>query len=442
MNGPPPSSPSARRLPRPLRWLRAAWWRGGARTPGLALFVVIAAGLLGSLALIVTTLETERSQRAQAARTAAVIGSLNDMLVATVLGETGQRGYLITNDERYLAPWRDGQVQYRSALGKLHQQLGKNLPADQQDLLGRIERLGDSKWAEMDDTVAMMHQGRVIDAQVRVLSDEGQALMTGLRDSVSQLEGIERARLDNASANARAAEGRIMPLLLVLFVAIVIALGLGLWQVGRVARAEAAAANAAAIAAARDRADLLARELNHRVKNLFAVVLAIVKMTGKGDPAAKATVDRISERIHALVTAHEVTQGTAEAPEVDLADLVEKAIAPYRSDPAQCAIDGDSVVLPARLAMPIGLVLHELVTNAVKYGAWSQPEGRLAVYWRRSEGRVTIAWREACTLDGEVPERTGFGSMLMQSSARQLGGTIEREFTTHGLEVTIDFPAA
>lgn len=436
MNGPP-----SRRLPRPLRWLRAAWWRTGARLPGLTLFVVIAAGLLGSLALIVATIETERSQRAQAARTAAVIGSLNDMLVATVLGETGQRGYLITNDERYLQPWREGRVQYRAALDRARDQLGSNLSDDQRDLFARIERLGDSKWAEMDDTVTLMRESRVVDAQVRVLSDEGQALMTGLRDAVDRLEGIERARLDQASARARAAEARIMPLLLLLFVAIVIALGLGLWQVGRVARAEAAAANAAAIAAARDRADLLARELNHRVKNLFAVVLAIVRMTGKGDPAARATVDRITERIHALVTAHDVTQGSAEAPEVDLADLVEKVIAPYRSDAAQGAIEGESLVLPARLAMPIGLVLHELVTNAVKYGAWSQPGGTLAVRWSDADGRVTIEWCERCMLDGETPERTGFGSMLMQSSARQLGGTIARDFTPHGLEVTIDFPA-
>lgn len=436
MNGPP-----ARQLPKPLRWLRVAWWRSGARTPGLALFVVIAAGLLGCLALIVTTLETERSQRAQAARTAEVIGSLNDMLVATVLGETGQRGYLITNDERYLTPWRDGRVQYRAALARLEGQLGDRLPADQRDLVDRIERLGDSKWAEMDDTVALMRQGRVVDAQVRVLSDEGQALMTGLRDAVQRLEGIERGRLVATSARASAAEARITPLLLLLFVAIVGALALGLWQIGRVARAEAAAANADAIAAARDRADLLARELNHRVKNLFAVVLAIVKMTGKGDPAARPTVDRIAERIHALVTAHDVTQGTAEAPEVDLADLVEKAIAPYRSSPAQCALDGKTLVLPARLAMPIGLVLHELVTNAVKYGAWSQPEGRLSIRWRREAGRVTIDWEEACALPGEPPERTGFGSMLMQSSARQLDGTIAREFTAEGLSVRIDFPA-
>ena len=293
----------------------------------------------------------------------------------------------------------------------------------------------------MDDTVALMRQGRVVDAQVRVLSDEGQALMSGLRDAVQQLESIERGKLGAASDRASAAEARITPLLLLLFLAIVVALALGLWQIGRVARAEAAAANADAIAAARDRADLLARELNHRVKNLFAVVLAIVRMTGKGDPAAKPTVDRIAERIHALVTAHDVTQGTAEAPEVDLADLVEKAIAPYRADPAQCALDGEATILPARLAMPIGLVLHELVTNAVKYGAWSQPEGRLAVRWRRAGGRVTIDWRETCTLPGDVPERTGFGSMLMQSSARQLDGTIAREFTSGGLTVRIDFPA-
>ncbi|WP_338467501.1 CHASE3 domain-containing protein [Novosphingobium sp. ZN18A2] len=437
---PPQGSP--RQWPRAFRVLRAGWWRRGARTPSLALFIVVAAGLLGSLALIFTTLETEREQRNQATRTAEVIDSLNDMLVATVLGETGQRGYLITYDTRYLEPYQEGRTRYREAVSRLHKQLGPSLAAQQRDLVDRIERLGDAKWAELDDTVALIRQGEPIEARTRILSDEGQAAMSGLREAVYRLEAIERKRLEDASGNANAAEQRVLPLLLLLFLAIVAALGLGLWQVSRVAQAEAAAANAAAIAAARDRADLLARELNHRVKNLFAVVLAIVKMTGKSDPAAQATVDRISERIHALVTAHQVTQGAADRPEVDLADLIDKAIAPYRSDDGHCTLDGQSVILPAKLAMPLGLVLHELVTNAVKYGAWSQPEGTLSVRWRREDGHVVIDWEEHCRMPGAEPERTGFGSMLMQSSARQLGGAIEREFTAAGLVVRIDFPSA
>ncbi|MFD2783272.1 HWE histidine kinase domain-containing protein [Novosphingobium pokkalii] len=163
---------------------------------------------------------------------------------------------------------------------------------------------------------------------------------------MGRLERTERARLDAASQSAAMAEARVMPSLGLLAVIIAIALILGLWQVIRTAQAQAAAANAALIAEARDRADLLARELNHRVKNLFAVILAIVKMSARGDTAAAPAVDRIAKRIHALVTAHDVTQGRLDGEgEVDLADLVAKAIAPYRSDSERCNLAGGSLVV-------------------------------------------------------------------------------------------------
>jgi hypothetical protein len=142
-----------------------------------------------------------------------------------------------------------------------------------------------------------------------------------------------------------------VPLLSLLFAVIVCALALGLWQTVRMSRAEAAAANAEAIAEARDRADLLAKELNHRVKNLFAVILAVVKMSARGDTAAAPAVDRISKRIHALVTAHDVTQGGdgAEADSrVDLADLIGKTIAPYRSSGERCVLDGPALAIDGR----------------------------------------------------------------------------------------------
>jgi two-component sensor histidine kinase len=212
--------------------------------------------------------------------------------------------------------------------------------------------------------------------------------------------------------------------------------------VTRAARAEAAAANAATVADARDRADLLARELNHRVKNLFSVILAIVRMTGKSDPAAKPVVERITQRIHALVTAHDVSQGATDNPVVDLAELVEAAIAPYRSDSERCDIAGAPLSLDTRLAVPLGLVLHELVTNTVKYGAWAQSGGLVRVSWQAQDNHARLEWEESA--QGFVPPaengaRQGFGSVLMQSSAQQLGGAIERSFAADGIRVVIDF---
>ncbi|WP_068077447.1 sensor histidine kinase [Novosphingobium lentum] len=425
----------------------ARWrlWRSGPHIPSLLLFVIVAIALLGTAIAILTTVEAERVERQQVERTSAAIASLNDIMRATMNGETAQRGYFITIDERYLEPYYYGRSRYRPALDRLKQLLGTQLSPEQRDLVAEIERVGDAKWAELDGTISQVRQGQIIAAHNRILSDEGQLAMLALRNAVGRLQAIEDRSLATSRSRSAAAEARLLPALAALFVVIVAALGLGLWQVTRTARAEAAAANAATIAEARDRADLLARELNHRVKNLFAVILAIVRMTGKGDMAAKPVIDRITNRLQALVTAHEVSQGAPDRPVVDLAELVATAIAPYRSDSERCELDGGRLILSARLAVPIGLVLHELVTNAVKYGAWAKPGGLLKVSWRESGGRVRLDWEELCEAgewSGEQADaREGFGSMLIRSSAQQLGGTIDRSFGTRGVVVRIDFPA-
>ncbi|MFN3425010.1 MAG: sensor histidine kinase [Novosphingobium meiothermophilum] len=418
-------------------------WRQ--RIPTLALFGVVALALLGTFTLILTTVEAERVQRAQAARTSGILAALDEIVRATITGETGQRGFFITSDTRYLAPYHQGRAQYDAALERLRSRMGEPLPPEQERLLAEIARMGDAKWAEMAGVVELVAARRIPDAHVRVLSDEGQLAMAGLRRAVARLEAIEQARLDLAVQRAAAAEARMLPSLAALFVVIVCALALGLWQAIRMAEAEARAANAAEIAAARDRADLLAKELNHRVKNLFAVILAIVKMSARGDTAAAPAVDRIASRIHALVTAHEVTQGAGQAQTVDLADLIGKAIAPYRSASERCELDGDSLVLPGRHAVPLGLVLHELVTNAVKYGAWAQPGGLLRIAWRRDGDGAHLMWEEICAQPGGVtmePGREGFGSALIRSSERQLGGTITRRASERGLVVEMRFALA
>ena len=420
---------------------RPLWPRGAPGLTSLALFGLVAASLLFGTYLIFSTVRAERAEREQVARTAQVIDALRDIGTATVNAESGQRGYLLTLDRRYLASYQLGAGAYPEAMRRLQRLLAEGASARQRTLLARAEKLADAKFGEMAESVSLVDDGRVIDAQSRLLSDEGQDLMVELRATLRELERIESGALTLAANHAARIESRMLPLLVWLAALIVVGLALGLWLVARTTRAEVAAANAGALAEARDRADLLARELNHRVKNLFAVVLAIVKMSGKGEPAAKPVVDKIARRINALIASHDVTQGGPSQPLVDLAGLVETALAPYRSDREECEVEGKAVPLDARMAVPLGLVLHELVTNAVKYGAWSGSRGAVRVSWRREGGRVRLVWREHCEAPVPAPQREGFGSMLMSSSARQLSGTIERTFHPDGIEVRIDFPA-
>lgn len=420
------------------RW-RFDFRRRSMRWGNFALFGVVAAALLGSVALIYSTLEAERAQRAQAANTAAVLAELRNIHRAVLGAETGQRGYMITLDRRYLGSYLAGREQYRPAMAALRERLAPQAPARQAELLDRIENLADSKFAEMADSVELLEQGNLIEARRRVLSDEGQEVMERLRGALREMEQIEQELLNEAVVEAARAEARVLPLLGGLLALLLIALVFGFGLAARAARAEAEAAQAAALAEARDRADLLARELNHRVKNLFAVILAIVRMSGKDVPEAKPVIERIAERIHALLTAHEVTQGTLEKPVASLESLVGTTLAPYRSERLKAELTGPEIMLPARQVTPLGLVLHELTTNAVKYGCWAKG-GKLMVDWRREGDEIIIDWRETGGELEDVPAHQGFGSLLMTSAARQLRGSIEREFTSEGARVAIRFP--
>ena len=427
-----PQQSARRRLP---------WRRTAPGTASLALFALVAASLLAATFLIFSTVRAERAERVQVAQTREVLDALREIVAATLNAETGQRGYIITLDRRYLASFQLGAASYPAAMRRLHALLDPAADTRQRALVNRVEQLADAKFAEMAETVSLIDDGRIIDAKERLLSDEGQNLMVELRATAGELEAIEASQLNRAAADTLRLEGRMAPLLAGLLVLILGALVLGLWQVVRGARAEALAATAQDLGEARDRADLLARELNHRVKNLFAVVLAIVKMSGKGDPAAKPTIDKIAQRLHALLRSHEVTQGDGTRAEIDLRELVDTALAPYRLDEARARIEGGRVMLRSHLAVPLGLVLHELVTNAVKYGALADGTGKLTVDWRSEGGRVRLTWREDGAAPVAQPAAEGFGTKLIASSARQIGGTIERSFHANGVEVTMDFAA-
>lgn len=414
---------------RSVRWINAA------------LVAVTALAMLLVIVLVIRTVESERSQRDQAQLTSAVLNELRDISRASLNAETGQRGYMLSLDRRYLASYHAGRDQIEPSLRQLRALLEPRADSRQIALLDQIEVLSRAKFAELDRSVALVDQGELIEARRLILTDEGQVAMERLRRAIRELERIELAILAEAVAETERAEGRVMPLLGGLLALLAISLIAAGRLIARSVRAEAVAAQAEELAEARDRADLLAHELNHRVKNLFAVVLAIVKLSGRDAPEAKAVTDAIAQRIQALLKAHDVSQGALDQPSVSLAALIDTTLAPYRSPELTAEVSGPEVTLDARAITPLGLMLHELTTNAVKYGGWSQPGGRIAVHWECEGDEVVLTWREEGTPIVEEPSRQGFGSMLMTSGARQLGGSIERRFAPQGAEITIRFRA-
>ncbi|WP_127612310.1 sensor histidine kinase [Croceicoccus ponticola] len=419
--------------------------KGRRRFSALLVFVLTAVGLVVSLMLVWSTINSERAQRQQASRTSEIMTALRDIDRAATNAETGQRGYFITLDQRYLASYEFGRTLYPRAVERLESKIRQDTVDTRQDqLLAEITRRGDEKFAELGTTIAMIQQGDIRGAQQRILSDDGRLAMERLRDALTEMEGIEQGLLAKAVTKAATAEYRILPLLSLTLLLTLGSLALGLWQTVRATHAEAQAEQARDLAEARDRADLLAHELNHRVKNLFAVVLAIVRMSARDQPDAKPVTEGIAARIHALLDAHEATQGKDADGNASMRVLIEKVLAPYLSERNPVEISGPEVTMTSREATPLGLVLHELATNAVKYGAWSQEGGHIAIDWRfigdGAARELALNWRETSATPTPPSGREGFGTMLMQSSARQLSGTFERTFESDGMAVTMRLP--
>ncbi len=193
---------------------------------------------------------------------------------------------------------------------------------------------------------------------------------------------------------------------------------------------------------------LLTRELNHRVKNLFAIANGMVSMTARTAKDPKEMATALRGRLSALSRAHELVQPVSPADQgtghaVDLAHLIGAVLEPYRQDDqSRIVVEGPSVGVGSNTTTSLALVLHELATNAAKYGALSTSQGRLAIHWSVQNGIVDFFWMESGGPAVEKPPSfEGFGTQLSQRSiAGQLGGTLEREWRTEGLHVHMTLP--
>jgi PAS domain S-box-containing protein len=200
---------------------------------------------------------------------------------------------------------------------------------------------------------------------------------------------------------------------------------------------------------ARRRRDLLAREVDHRAKNALSVVQSVLRLTPAHEPKAFAAA--VEARVAALARVHSLLakEGWSGA---DLRVVVERELAPYaerHGHGASILLDGPGLALGPAAVQPLAMVLHELATNAAKYGALSTPEGKVEVTWRagRRAGEnamLRLRWSErgGPALTG-APARRGFGSRVIEATVRgQLGGSVERRWEATGLVCEIAVPLA
>jgi two-component system CheB/CheR fusion protein len=191
-----------------------------------------------------------------------------------------------------------------------------------------------------------------------------------------------------------------------------------------------------------ERQRLLLRELTHRVKNTLAVVQAIAHQSLRSSTSREDFIACFDGRLSALASSHNILV-ESNWHGADLAALVRTQLEPYASDGAErWAIEGEPVLLPADLATPVGLVVHELATNAVRHGAMSHPSGRVNLSWtlnsRNDPPLLTVIWQETDGPAAEQPAVSGFGTALIDNAIR--GARVRREFRPDGFVCTIEVP--
>jgi PAS domain S-box-containing protein len=194
--------------------------------------------------------------------------------------------------------------------------------------------------------------------------------------------------------------------------------------------------------AAEERRNLLMGELAHRAKNGIAVIMSIVSQTARGMESVKAFESLLMARMQAMAASQDLVTVTGGRP-VEVTDVMAKALAPFdlqrfKIDPAL-----EGACIGGALAPGMGLLLHEMATNASKYGALSNTQGQVMLSRAEAaDGRVAFAWREQGGPPVLRSNRQGFGTRLLQQVLRNQDGAVKFDFEPDGFRALVECPAA
>ena len=189
---------------------------------------------------------------------------------------------------------------------------------------------------------------------------------------------------------------------------------------------------------AEERQALLTREVDHRARNALAVTQSIVRLTRAGN--MKNYITAVEGRIGALSRAHTLLS-ESRWQGADLIKLVDEELSPYRTSADNIVAGGPHVSLRPVTAQILALALHELATNAAKYGALSSPAGKVRLSWELEAGRLRMHWVETGGPATRIPTAQGFGTKIITASVTsQLGGEAVFDWNTDGLDCTLSLP--
>jgi two-component sensor histidine kinase/CHASE3 domain sensor protein len=411
--------------------------------------VLLMLSLLALVACVVTIVLAARAElrfREQEMHSSRVIEALDSVIVLALNAESGQRGYMLTGDKAYLEPYERAIGEFRISADTVGNLLEGELTPSQEAATAELQKWTGVKVVELSSTTELFAAGNVAGAMRLVRTDTGKTAMDNIRQNIALLIEEERALLGNARSETRRARLLVLVCVIALSVLSLFGFALALRNLQRSQKLGVVEEQARQLEEERERTDLLARELNHRVKNLFAIVQSIISSTARQETDARVAATKIRERVYALSRAHSLTSSIDMQQQTTLAALINAVVASQVSDYCDLHTEGPEVTIMAQHVTSLGMILHELTTNAVKYGAGSCDGGHIQINWSihpEDTGKeLHINWKEICGPDMNLsaPGPDGFGTRMMTISLSQLRGQSLKEWTPEGLNLRITLP--
>lgn len=432
----------------------------------IASMTLVLVAVAASLYLV----RTVDNQLADIAKTYEIRRQARELMLSIVDAETGQRGYLITRDAAYLEPYNVAVGNLSHTYQSLLALLGDN-PTQRARIEGLVPDL-DAKRAEMARTIELMSAGQSAEALALLRSDTGLELMDRIRTSVNQVIGEEDENL--IERNGRMELYRqllIFTILAALAAAAVLAYALLTRTQKKVAalseeqnllrsqneelearvRARTAEVEEARGHAERERARLetLLQDTNHRIGNSLATVSSLLglQLARTGSDEVRNALEAAQLRVQAIASGHRRLRLGADLETTDaaefLADVIDDlAVTVPSGKPVQFEKHLQEMVIPARDATTLGIVVSELVTNAVKHAFDEGQGGTIAVRFERPEGGMTLLTVEDNGKGLVGGGQDGLGALIVKQLARQFGGGEPeyRERPGGGTSVTVQLP--
>jgi len=427
----------------------------------LAIGFVTLLGIVGSTAWLGEKSNSyfEQSNRSRALRVSAV-----ELRSALQSAESSQRGYLVGGNEIYLAPYDAAKAEARTQLDRLKQLLPPS--AQNQTVLDRVSRVVTEKLAEMDRTIALKSDLQESQASAVFRSNRGKALMDEANLFLSSIIRQADDRLETLLNEQR--RNATLLRLATIIGGLVIVLVVGgatatvfryAWEISR-ARNELNVLNqtleervvrrTAQLAEARDRAELLVAEVNHRVANSLSLVASLVRLQSNliTDQSSKEALKETEARILAVASVHKRLYSGDDARYVDLQEYLSSVL-----DNVEASMRGQGHVASLRYELEplklktdssinIGVIVTEWVTNAFKY-AYPDKPGEVRVRLRRlAHGKAELSVEDDGVGRADGPAKgTGLGTRIVNAMARSIGGDVEYVAAGSGTVARLAFSA-